>query len=124
MVKNYFFFNYHSAISLGYHFESSGPSQARFLTYYFPGWMARLDGQPVEIAVEPESGLITVPVPAGATATLTGSLPIPTPVPPVEVAPNTVNIVVLGSDRRPDAKGEHIDELDIDPHQQGPGSRL
>jgi hypothetical protein len=56
----------HTAVSDGYQFNSMEPFQARFLTYYFPGWMAYLDGQPIDIAVEPGNGLIMVPVPAGS----------------------------------------------------------
>ncbi|MEJ2559473.1 MAG: hypothetical protein P8186_25315, partial [Anaerolineae bacterium] len=56
----------HTAVSEGYRFDSSQPFRARFLTHYFPGWTARIDGQPAEITVEPESGLILVPVPAGS----------------------------------------------------------
>jgi len=56
---------------------------------------------------------VTVPVPAGATAIITGSLPVPTPVPPVEVAPDTINIVVLGSDRRPDWDNWRTDVVQI-----------
>lgn len=55
----------HTATSDSYQFDSPGPFQARFFTFYFPGWRAELDGQPLEIAVEPETGLITAPVPAG-----------------------------------------------------------
>jgi hypothetical protein len=56
----------HTAISDGYHIDSPQPFRARFLTHYFPGWRVQIDGQPAEIVIEPESGLITVPVPAGA----------------------------------------------------------
>jgi hypothetical protein len=56
----------HTAISDSYHFDSPQPFRARFLTHYFPGWRVQVDGQPAEIIIEPESGLITVPVPAGA----------------------------------------------------------
>ena len=37
----------------------------RLYTFYFPGWRARVDGQPVEIEVAGPEGFITVPVPAG-----------------------------------------------------------
>jgi hypothetical protein len=56
----------HTAVSDGYRFSNVEPFQARFLTYYFPGWMAYLDGQPIDIAVEPGKGFITVPVPTGS----------------------------------------------------------
>ncbi|OQY28304.1 MAG: hypothetical protein B6I38_09325 [Anaerolineaceae bacterium 4572_5.1] len=48
-----------------YRFNSASPFQARFFTFYYPGWRAELDGQAVKIAIEAESGLITVPIPAG-----------------------------------------------------------
>ncbi|MCP4539961.1 MAG: LCP family protein [Chloroflexi bacterium] len=51
--------------------------------------------------------------PVDATATLTGALPIPTHVPPVETAPNTINIAVLGSDRRPDWAHWRTDVIQI-----------
>lgn len=53
-------------VSVVYHFDSPRPFQARFFTFYFPGWRAYIDGQPVEISIEPGSGLITVPMPAGS----------------------------------------------------------
>jgi len=53
------------------------------------------------------------PVSISTTATLTGSTPIPTPVPTVEMAPGTINIVVLGSDRRPDWSEWHTDAVHI-----------
>lgn len=37
----------------------------RFHQYYFPGWKATLDGQPVRIYPDDEMGLITLDVPAG-----------------------------------------------------------
>ncbi len=37
----------------------------RFRQYYFPGWAATLDGEPVEIYPEDEVGMITLDVPAG-----------------------------------------------------------
>ena len=51
--------------------------------------------------------------PVSTTATLTGSTPIPTPVPAVEMSPDTINIVVLGSDRRPDWSEWHTDAVHI-----------
>jgi LCP family protein required for cell wall assembly len=54
-----------------------------------------------------------VPVPVAATSTLSGSLPIPTSVPLVQVAPDTVNVVVLGSDRRPDWNNWRTDVVQI-----------
>lgn len=37
----------------------------RFHQYYFPGWTATLDGQPVEVYAEDEFGLLTILVPPG-----------------------------------------------------------
>jgi hypothetical protein len=37
----------------------------KFHQYYYPGWTATLDGQPVPIYAEPDFGLITVDVPPG-----------------------------------------------------------
>lgn len=56
----------HTAASDTYWLESRLPFQARVRTFYFPGWQAELDGQPVPITTEPSSGLITVAVPAGS----------------------------------------------------------
>ncbi len=51
--------------------------------------------------------------PLGSTPTLTGTTPIPTPVNPVEVAPGSINIVLLGSDRRPDWEDWHTDVVQL-----------
>ncbi len=48
-----------------YRFNSPVSFQARFFTFYYPGWRAKLDGQPQKIVIEAKSGLITVPIPAG-----------------------------------------------------------
>jgi hypothetical protein len=52
---------------LGYDLILSSPEafSARFRTFYFPGWTARLDGQSVPIAVTEPHGQISVEVPAG-----------------------------------------------------------
>ncbi len=42
-----------------------GPTTVVLHSYYFPGWQATLDGQPVEVAAEPGTGLLRVEVPAG-----------------------------------------------------------
>jgi len=49
-------------------------------------------------------------------------LPIPTPVPPVPVAPDAINIVVLGSDRRPDWSEWHTDAVHVVSIQTGQAS--
>ncbi len=41
------------------------PHAVRFHQYYYPGWVASLDGQPVEIVPDEQFGLITVSAPAG-----------------------------------------------------------
>ncbi|HEX2905577.1 MAG TPA: 6-pyruvoyl-tetrahydropterin synthase-related protein [Phototrophicaceae bacterium] len=43
----------------------SGTRPVRFRQFYFPGWSAMLDGQPVEIYPDDELGEITVNVPEG-----------------------------------------------------------
>lgn len=45
--------------------ESPEPFTARYLSFAFPGWAARIDGQAVDIIPEDPSGLITFDVPAG-----------------------------------------------------------
>ncbi|MCX7707519.1 MAG: hypothetical protein N2204_05890 [Anaerolineae bacterium] len=45
--------------------RAAEPVRLRFYTYYFPGWRATLDGQPVEITHDPPNGLIGLDVPAG-----------------------------------------------------------
>ncbi len=44
---------------------SAEPYQAVFHTFYFPGWVAQVDGQPVPVAPVSERGLIGVAMPAG-----------------------------------------------------------
>ena len=56
---------------------------------------------------------LAAPVPVAVTPTLSGTLPIPTPVPVAEMAPGTINIVVLGSDRRPDWDEWHTDVVQV-----------
>ncbi|MFQ5576519.1 MAG: 6-pyruvoyl-tetrahydropterin synthase-related protein [Anaerolineae bacterium] len=55
----------HTPTTDGYHFDSPQPFTARFFTFYFPGWKATLDGEPVDIQTEPDTGLMTVLLPAG-----------------------------------------------------------
>jgi LCP family protein required for cell wall assembly len=53
------------------------------------------------------------------TPTLSDTTPIPTPVPVAQVAPGTVNIIVLGSDRRPDWTDWHTDVVQLVSIQPG-----
>lgn len=45
--------------------ETATPFTARYLSFAFPGWSARVDGDRVPITPEDPTGLITFPVPAG-----------------------------------------------------------
>jgi 6-pyruvoyl-tetrahydropterin synthase related domain len=45
--------------------RSPGGTALRFYTYYFPGWRATVDGQPVEIRADGPNGLIGLDVPSG-----------------------------------------------------------
>jgi len=45
--------------------RAATPATVEFYTYYFPGWRARVDGQPVEIRPSGMFGLIALDVPAG-----------------------------------------------------------
>ena len=47
------------------------------------------------------------------TPTVSDTTPIPTPVPVAQVPPNTINIVLLGSDRRPDWDEWHTDVVQV-----------
>lgn len=67
---------------------------------------------PLPHPVTPQPVWIAWPTP-DPTRVVSGSLPIPTPVPPIPVAPDAVNIVVLGSDRRPDWSEWHTDAVHI-----------
>ena len=48
--------------------DSPAPFTARYLSFAFPGWSARVDGERVDIIPESPSGLITFEVPAGTHA--------------------------------------------------------
>jgi LCP family protein required for cell wall assembly len=61
---------------------------------------------PAPVSLGPP-GLISVTPPLSETT------PIPTPVPVAEVAPGAINIVVLGSDRRPDWSDWHTDVIQV-----------
>ncbi len=41
------------------------PFEARYLAFYYPGWQVQIDGVPVAVQVEAETGLFTFTVPAG-----------------------------------------------------------
>ncbi len=45
--------------------RSPEPFRARYLSFYFPGWRAWVDGDPVQITPSDSEGLITFEVPAG-----------------------------------------------------------
>jgi len=66
----------------------------------------------------PSPAALIVPSPFPAldlkvVSTVSSTLPIPTPVQPVPVAADAVNIVVLGSDRRPDWSEWHTDAVHV-----------
>jgi LCP family protein required for cell wall assembly len=56
---------------------------------------------------------LAAPVLVGVTPTLSDTTPIPTPVPVAEMSPGAINIVVLGSDRRPDWGDWHTDVIQV-----------
>jgi len=76
---------------------------------------------PTATATETPAPTPTMPTPfvlgtpglISATATLTGATAIPTAVPRAEMAPDTINIAVLGSDRRPEWSEWHTDAVHI-----------
>jgi hypothetical protein len=45
--------------------DSPQPFQARYLTFYFPGWRVWLDGEQVEVTPSDPEGLLSFEVPAG-----------------------------------------------------------
>lgn len=45
--------------------QTPEPFTARWLTFYYPGWQARIDGVPVAVAPETVTGMLTFSVPAG-----------------------------------------------------------
>ncbi len=64
-------------------------------------------------APTPTSFSLGSPELVGVTPTLSDTTAVPTPVPVAEMAPDTINIVVLGSDRRPDWDDWHTDVVQI-----------
>ena len=56
---------------------------------------------------------LSEPVLIGVTPTVSDTTPIPTAVPVAEMAPGTINVVVLGSDQRPDWSDWHTDVVQI-----------
>ncbi len=46
--------------------ESNTPTRVMVYTRYFPGWVATIEGKPIEIDPNNEQGLIVIQVPAGA----------------------------------------------------------
>jgi hypothetical protein len=53
------------AVSISAQVRADAPARVRIYTYYFPGWRATIDGQPVAISPDPPNGLIGLDVPAG-----------------------------------------------------------
>ena len=64
-------------------------------------------------ALTPTPFSLAAPELIGVTPTLSDTTPIPTPVPTAEMAPGAINIVVLGSDRRPDWNDWHTDAVHV-----------
>jgi LCP family protein required for cell wall assembly len=56
---------------------------------------------------------LTAPTLVNVTTRLSDTTPVPTAVSPVAMAPDTINIVVLGSDRRPDWTEWHTDAIHV-----------
>ncbi len=55
----------HTVVSDRYSVDTSEPTTVRFNTFFFPGWQAFVDGEPVSISPSYPEGLITFQVPAG-----------------------------------------------------------
>lgn len=78
--------------TLSQHVQVNLPHDAllTFNLFYFPGWLARVDGEPVPLRVSSPGGLVQVPVPAGrhTVALRFGTTP-------VRVAGSAISIVAL-----------------------------
>jgi LCP family protein required for cell wall assembly len=74
-----------------------------------PNPTAMPGGKPVPSA----SPMPEIPASVDVTPTPTDTIPIPPPVPVVEMPADTINIVVLGSDRRPEWNDWHTDVIQI-----------
>jgi hypothetical protein len=48
-----------------FHLENEEPVRARLETYYYPNWIARLDGHAIDVEAELGSGLMLIELPAG-----------------------------------------------------------
>ena len=55
----------HNSTEYRYRFSSENSFRARFLTFYFPGWRAFLDGEPLPIHITSPLGLMAVDIPSG-----------------------------------------------------------
>jgi len=55
----------HTPTRYDLHVSASAETALRLHTFYFPGWRAKVDGQPVETYPSSSLGLLTLPVPAG-----------------------------------------------------------
>ena len=65
------------------------------------------------LAPTPIAFSLATPILLGVTPTISDVTAVPTPVPTVEMAPGTINIAVLGSDKRPDWNVWHTDVVQI-----------
>ncbi|MDM8530913.1 6-pyruvoyl-tetrahydropterin synthase-related protein [Anaerolineales bacterium HSG25] len=54
-----------TAVSHQYQIDTPTETTLRLWQYDYPGWQAMLNGQPMPIVPEPETGFITMPIPAG-----------------------------------------------------------
>lgn len=54
-----------TAVTHRYRLNSPTPFTLRFFQFYYPGWQARLNGKPVDIRPQANTGLILIDIPAG-----------------------------------------------------------